>query len=62
MPLIIECVRNPNPLRDELLLNHQFVLGPEGGLAVPLHKPGLGVEINMKVLEEFTVMHEEVKA
>ena len=62
MTVVIEYVRNPNPLRDELLLDHKFVLGQEGDLAVPLDKPGLGVEINLEVLEKFTVMHDVVKA
>ena len=44
---VIEFDRNKNPLRDELLLDHEFVLGKDGDLAVPLDKPGLGVTINM---------------
>ena len=52
---VIEFDRNKNPLRDELLLNHEFVLGEDGDLAVPLDKPGLGVEVNMEALERFLV-------
>ena len=48
-------VRNKNPLRDELLLDHEFVLGEDGTLAVPLDKPGLGVEVNMEALERFLI-------
>ena len=52
---VIEFDRNKNPLRDELLLDHEFVLGEDGDLAVPLDKPGLGVEVNMEALERFLV-------
>ena len=52
---VIEFDRNKNPLRDELLLNHEFVLGKDGDLAVPLDKPGLGVEVNMEALERFLI-------
>ena len=52
--------RNPNPLRDELLLNHKFTLGEDGDLAVPLDKPGLGVQVDMEALERFTVKREVV--
>ena len=52
---VIEFDRNKNPLRDELLLNHEFVLGENGDLAVPLDKPGLGVEVNMEALERFLI-------
>ena len=52
---VIEFDRNKNPLRDELLLNHEFLLGEDGDLAVPLDKPGLGVEVNMEALERFLV-------
>ena len=48
-------VRNKNPLRDELLLDHEFVLGEDGTLAVPLDKPGLGVTVNMEALERFKI-------
>ena len=47
--------RNPNPLRDSLLADHQFRLGPDGALAVPLDRPGLGVTVDMAALERFTV-------
>ena len=53
-------LRNPNPLRDELLLNHKFTLGKDGDLAVPLDKPGLGVQVDMEALERFTVKREVV--
>ena len=42
-------------MRDELLEEHEFVLGPEGDLAVPLDKPGLGVTVNMEALERFRI-------
>ena len=48
-------VRNKNPLRDELLLDHEFVLGEDGTLTVPLDKPGLGVTVNMEALERFKI-------
>ena len=48
-------IRNKNPLRDELLLDHEFVLGDGGDLAVPLDKPGLGVTVNMEALERFKI-------
>ena len=47
--------RNPNPLRDSLLADHQFRLGPDGALAVPLDRPGLGVTVDMAALERFRV-------
>jgi len=52
---VIEFDRNKNPLRDELLLDHEFVLGEDGTLAVPLDKPGLGVTVNMEALERFKI-------
>ena len=52
---VIEFDRNKNPLRDELLLDHEFVLGKDGDLAVPLEKPGLGVTVNMEALKKFLV-------
>ena len=42
-------------MRDELLLDHKFVLGKYVDLAVPLDKPGLGVTINMDALKRFQV-------
>ena len=47
--------RNKNPIRDELLLDHEFELGPDGDLAVPLDKPGLGVTVKMEAVERFRV-------
>ena len=47
--------RNPNPLRDSLLSDHQFRLGKDGALAVPLERPGLGVTVDMAALERFRV-------
>ena len=52
---VIEFDRNKNPLRDELLLDHEFVLGKDGDLAVPIDKPGLGVTVNMEALQRFLV-------
>ena len=42
---VIELEWNKNPLRDELLLDLDFVLGKYGDLAIPLDKPNLGVII-----------------
>ena len=42
---VIEFDRNKNPLRDELLLDLDFVLGKYGDLAIPLDKPNLVVII-----------------
>jgi len=52
---VIEFDRNPNPLRDSLLCDHQFSLGSDGALAVPLDRPGLGVTVDMAALERFRV-------
>jgi len=52
---VIEYDRNPNPLRDELLLNHKFILGENGDIEVPMNKPGLGVEVDHDALIKFTV-------
>ena len=43
-----------------MLLNHKFTLGKDGDLAVPLDKPGLGVQVDMEALERFTVKREVV--
>ena len=47
--------RNKNSLRDELLLDREFVLSKDGDLAVSLDKPGLGVTVNMEALQRFLV-------
>jgi len=52
---VIEFDRNPNPLRDEILVGHQFTLGEDGAIAVPLDKPGLGVEVNEQAVRRFHV-------
>ena len=52
---MIEFDRNPNPLRDELLSDHKFVLGEAGDLAVPLDRPGLGVTVDMEAVQRFLV-------
>ena len=49
---VVEFDRNPNDLRDRLCI-HKFDLDKNGRLAVPTGA-GLGVEIDMKVLAEFT--------
>lgn len=52
---LVELDRNFNDLRDRLLLTsvYEFKLDKNGRLAVPTG-PGLGVEIDLKVLKEFT--------
>ena len=52
---VIEFDRNPNPLRDELLSDHKFMLGEAGDLAVPLDRPGLGVTVDMEAVQRFLV-------
>jgi len=52
---VIEFDRNPNPLRDEILVGHEFVMGEDGAIAVPMEKPGLGVEVNEDALSRFHV-------
>jgi D-galactarolactone cycloisomerase len=49
-PMMVECDRSPNPLRDELL---ETPLDPTGGsLAVP-QEPGLGVTVDTDVVERY---------
>jgi D-galactarolactone cycloisomerase len=52
---LVEFDRNPNDLRDRLLVKsaYEFKLDSNGRLAVPTG-PGLGIEIDFKVLKEFT--------
>ena len=40
---VIEFYRNTNA---QILVRHQFTLGDDGVLAVPMDKPGLGVEVD----------------
>jgi len=53
---VIEYDRNPNPLRD-LLAGKSFSLH-EGMLSIP-DKPGIGIELERQVLEEYTASHKE---
>ena len=49
-PMLIECDRSPNPLRDDLL---ETPLDPTGGsLAVP-QEPGLGVTVDTDAVERY---------
>ena len=53
---VIEYDRNPNPLRD-LLAGKSFSLH-EGKLSIP-DGPGIGIELDPLVLEEYTASHKE---
>ena len=37
-PQVIEFDRNPNALRDEILVDHSWALGEDGALAVPMDR------------------------
>ncbi|CAL4149353.1 unnamed protein product [Meganyctiphanes norvegica] len=52
---VIEFDRNPNALRDEILKGPKFTLGEDGAIAVPLDKPGLGVEVDEDAIKRFHV-------
>ena len=55
---VIEFDRNPNPLRDELLKGHKFVLDKAcgGSLDVPFNDiGGLGIEVDETVLTKYNV-------
>ena len=52
---VIEFDRNPNALRDQILVGHQFTLGDDGAIAVPMDKPGLGVEVDEEAIKRFHV-------
>lgn len=47
---VIEFDRNPNPLRDDLL--EEPITITDGRIGVP-HGPGLGIQINMEVLQRY---------
>jgi D-galactarolactone cycloisomerase len=49
---VVEFDRNPNPLRDDLLKTPFKLV--DGRLGIP-QKPGLGIEIDRKVLEKFSI-------
>jgi len=53
---VIEYDRNPNPLRD-LLAGKSFSLH-EGMLSIP-DQPGIGIELEPRILEEYTASHKE---
>jgi len=52
---VMEFDRNPNALRDELLVGHKFTLGEDGALAVPMDRPGLGIVVDEAAVKRFTV-------
>lgn len=51
-PLLLECDRSENPLREEILQDPLDPMG--GGLAVP-DKPGLGVSVDTDAVERYRV-------
>jgi len=52
---VIEFDRNPNALRDQILVDHSWELGEDGALAVPMDRPGLGIEVNEEAVRKFHV-------
>jgi len=50
---VIEFDRNPNALRDQILVGHQFTLGDDGAIEVPMDKPGLGIEVDEEAIKRF---------
>lgn len=52
---VIEFDRNPNSLRDSLLVGHSWSLGEDGAIAVPMDRPGLGIEVDEAAVRKFHV-------
>ncbi len=53
---VIEFDRNPNPLRDGILRGgFKFEIGNDGAVAVPLSRPGLGIEVDESALRRYNV-------
>lgn len=52
---MIEFDRNPNPLRDNLLIDHSWSLAENGTLAVPMQRPGLGIKVDEDQVAKFQI-------
>jgi D-galactarolactone cycloisomerase len=50
-PPMLEFEQTPNPLRDSLALK-PIAIGSDGTVAIP-QDPGLGIEVNRAVLEQY---------